>query len=122
MPSFTSRPVEDALNLPKGTEDLSDGILLGRAIMLGIKKARDTSCLVALLVHPPNVMFSSQSSSAGICHSYNWLSFAKHLEVEIRRVDTSEARVADFAVPLQEESRIWRKYLRMLKVAGCAVG
>eukprot|EP00439_Symbiodinium_sp_Y106_P075770 s60_g15.t1 len=38
MPSFTSRPVEDALSLPPGTEELSDGILLGRAMMLAIKK------------------------------------------------------------------------------------
>ena len=46
MPSFTSRPVEDALSLPPGTEELSDGILLGRAMMLAIKKARNALDLV----------------------------------------------------------------------------
>ncbi|CAE7558955.1 iscS [Symbiodinium pilosum] len=38
MADFESKLVEDALNLPPGTEELSDGILLGRVMMLAIKK------------------------------------------------------------------------------------
>ena len=39
MPHFSSKPVDDALQLPPGSEELSDGLLLGIAMMLAIKKA-----------------------------------------------------------------------------------
>ena len=47
MPGFKTRRVEDALNLPAGTEELSDGKLLGRAMMLAIKK----DILQSVLLH-----------------------------------------------------------------------